>query len=355
MDHVLTSLVRQIYSPVYKRDHRVSIEQWLNTDNIRYYSLGRYALESALRMLKVGRGDVVALPEFICRDLISSVYQVGAKVKFYPVDQHLNLACSLEDFPHSKVIVAVNYFGFPQDLTVFNDIADKRGAVLIEDNAHGSLSSDSLGIPLGTRTQIGIFSLRKTFPLPNGAALVVNDSELAKLLPEQLPASIKGESIGFRFKKILRALVPILGIKPCRMLTNLVRMMRKLRTGQPIPLPEINAEKIIPGNPRPCKLANEVLSCVDVVAEITRRRELYLYLEKIIPGLGGSLIFDLLPDKTVPYVFPFRVVNDENIETIKRYLNQNNLDCYLWPDLPDNIVQNTNSYYRNVWMIPFLW
>ena len=355
MDHVLKSLVKKIYSPVYKKDYSVSIEQWLNTDNIRYYSLTRYALESALRMLKIGKGDIVALAEFICRDLISSIYQVGAKVKFYPVDQYLNLACGLEDFPYSKVIVAVNYFGFPQDLTVINDIADKMGAVVIEDNAHGLLSSDLLGIPLGTRTQIGIFSLRKTFPLLNGAALVVNDSELSKLLPEQLPVSAKGEIIGFRLKKILRALVPILGIKPCRILTNLVRIMRKLRTGQQILLPEINAEKIIPGNPRPCKLANEVLSCVDVVAEITRRRELYLYLDKMILGLGGVPVFNSLPDKTSPYVFPFRVVNDENIETIKRYLNQNNLDCYLWPDLPDNIVQNTNSYYRNVWMIPFLW
>lgn len=354
MDHVLTSLVRQVYSPVYKRDHRVSIEQWLNTDNIRYYSLARYALESALRMLKVSSSDVVALPEFICRDLISSVYQVGAKVKFYPVDQYLNLVCSLEDFPHSNVIVAVNYFGFPQDLTVFNDIADKMGAVLIEDNAHGLLSSDSSGIPLGTRTRIGIFSLRKTFPLLNGAALVVNDSELAKLLPEQLPASVRGESIGFRFKKTLRALVPILGIKPCRILTNLVRVMRKLRTGQLIPLPEKNAEKIIPGNPRPCKFINKFLSCVDVPAEITRRRRLYLQLEKMILGYGGVPVFDSLPDKASPYVFPFRV-DDENIETIMKYLKKNNLDCYLWPDLPDSIVQKTNSYYRNVWMIPFLW
>jgi len=355
MKKSLSSLIRQVYSHPFKIKKNTSIEKLLNTDNIRYYSLGRYALESALRMLKVGSGDVVALPEFICRDLISSIYQVGAKVKFYPVDQYLNLACGLEDFPHSKVIVAVNYFGFPQDLTIFNDIADKMGAVVIEDNAHGLLSSDLLGIPLGTRTQIGIFSLRKTFPLLNGAALVVNDNELAKLLPEQLPVSLKGESIGFRFKKILRALVPILGIKPCRILTNLVRIMRKLRTGQPIPLPEISAEKIIPGSPRPFKFVNEVLSCVDVREEITRRRELYLYLEKIIPGLGGSLIFDSLPDKTSPYVFPFRVVNNENIETIKRYLNQNNLDCYLWPDLPDGIIQKTNSYYRNVWMIPFLW
>ena len=102
------------------------------------------------------------------------------------------------------------------------------------------------------------------------------------------------------------------------------------------------------------QFANEVLSCVDVAAEITRRREIYLHLDKMILGLGGVPVFNFLPDKTSPYVFPFRV-DDENIETIMKYLKKNNLDCYLWPDLPDSIVQKTNSYYRNVWMIPFVW
>ncbi len=354
MDLSITELVEAVYLPKHAIECNFSLEEWLGISHIRYYSLARYALKSALELLNIGKGDVVALPEFICRDLIASITNVGATVKYYPVDAHLNLACELKDFPDSKVIVVVNYFGFSQDLTEFNKIANQTGAILIEDNAHGLLSVDEYNHPLGTRTNIGIFSLRKTIPLLNGAALVVNNSELAQLLPDQLPEDVNGKGIIFHIKSFLRALTPVLGITPCRTLTSVTRIIRKSHTGQKIPKPDPNAEKMIPGTPPPCNSLIKDLSCLDVTSEVNRRRKLYINLDAKVRECGGLPVFDELPDGVSPYVFPFRA-EDEKINIIQKHLKALNLECHRWPDLPDVIVPVAKTHYKNVWMIPFLW
>ena len=55
----------------------------------RYFSLGRFAMRDALRYAEVKPGDIVLLPSFICRDLLSAVAELGAKTHFYNVDQAL--------------------------------------------------------------------------------------------------------------------------------------------------------------------------------------------------------------------------------------------------------------------------
>ena len=123
----------------------------------------------------VKKGDKILLPSFICRDVLSSINVLEAEAIFYDVDSKLEPLKSLKYLPESKAIISVNYFGFPQDLTPFNNYCNRTGSVLIEDNAHGLFSRDKNGHFLGARGDIGIFSLRKTLPLLNGAALVVNN------------------------------------------------------------------------------------------------------------------------------------------------------------------------------------
>ncbi|MEY4129674.1 MAG: hypothetical protein RIS81_1423, partial [Actinomycetota bacterium] len=46
---------------------------------IRYFSLGRFAIREALSLIGVGAGDSVMLPSYICRDVLASVNERGAK------------------------------------------------------------------------------------------------------------------------------------------------------------------------------------------------------------------------------------------------------------------------------------
>src|SRR5581483_6103533 len=125
----------------------------------------------ALRAARIKGGDAVLLPEFICRDVLASLHAVGADAVWYPVSSDLLPASSPATWPQARALLAVNYFGFPQDFEPFRAYAARTGAVLIEDNAHGFLSRDQTGRWLGTRGCAGLFSIRKSLPVPDGAAL----------------------------------------------------------------------------------------------------------------------------------------------------------------------------------------
>lgn len=349
------TLIKQVYSPTLSLVGNFSPYKWFGTKTVRYYSLARHALVAALCLLGLKKGDEVALPEFICRDLLASLTIAGVSVVFYSVDQYLRPACKPEKFSNCKVIIVVNYFGFPQDLTFFTEIVNSTNALLIEDNAHGFLSCDENGIPLGTRTPIGLFSFRKILPLYNGAALVVNDKEWGKLLPDQIPCDyINNSALDYKIKKLMRGLVPIMGIQPCRIFTCLVRGGRRIFTGTAIPQAGTHAEKRIPLEPEPYDSLYKELAVINVSAEVSRRRNLYLLLDREIQKYGGIPVFDKLLEGVSPYTYPFRA-DDGKIERIRKFLKTLNLECHRWPDLPTSVLSTAKRHYLNVWMVPFLW
>jgi len=354
MGRCISELVGSVYASNYDYYSKFSLEKWLNNSNVRYYSLARYALREALKLLKIKKGDIVALPEFVCRDLIAAISSIGAITVFYPVDKSLNLLSVPKELYDAKVIVAVNYFGFPQDLTKFKEVVDKSNAILIEDNAHGFLSRDLSGNILGTRAPLSIFSLRKTVSLLNGAALVMNDSALSEKLPKQENLDFSDIPFKIKIKKLLRRLVPFIGVSPCRFMTTVTRLVRKIRTGSETPIPAVNAELKIPNKTNPYFDLSKDLSKLNIPEEVSRRRGLYVLLDKDIRRYGGEPIFDKLPDGVVPYSFPFRA-DREQIISVKRYLKSIKLECNRWPDLPDDIVESAKTYYKNVWMVSFLW
>ncbi len=151
----------------------------------RYYAYARQALVEALRLANVLAGDEVLVPALICKDVLSSIHTVGANPVFYQVDKTL-APVSLPHTPLIKAVIAVNYFGFPQDLEIFSEYCHKFSVKLIEDNAHGYLSANVDGVLLGNRAPLGITSIRKTIRIPDGARLHVSDPQLSELLPYQL-------------------------------------------------------------------------------------------------------------------------------------------------------------------------
>jgi hypothetical protein len=258
------------------------------------------------------------------------------------------------DLPDARAVIAVNYFGFPQELAPFRAYCDRVGAVLIEDNAHGLFSRDGTGAALGTRGAMGIFSLRKTVVLPNGAALLFNSADKTWLLPAQVPASDMMPSRTFRVKRLLRRLVPFAGVGVLRQLIWFERRLRKFRYGHEIAPSFPDAERTMPESAAPCRELPETLAGVDVDREISRRRELYLDLERIIRIAGGEPVFDALPEYTSPYGFPFYSPEDR-IGQIKTALGRIGLDCHKWPELPDEIGPCAPAHYKSIWLVNFVW
>ncbi|MBI1911112.1 MAG: DegT/DnrJ/EryC1/StrS family aminotransferase [Deltaproteobacteria bacterium] len=141
-----------------------------------FFGYARTALEYGFRYLGLQNGDEVLYPDLICDVMMVPCTRLGINVRFYRVNESLE-----PDFESisglirkkTKAILAVNYFGFPQEMKKLREICDRHGLYLIEDNAHSFLSR-SEGSFLGLQGDISILSFRKLIPVVNGAALLVN-------------------------------------------------------------------------------------------------------------------------------------------------------------------------------------
>jgi dTDP-4-amino-4,6-dideoxygalactose transaminase len=165
--------------------HRITktsrLLQITNSQNQFLFSYGRVALLEGVRMLKLHEGSNVLLPAYICQSGIDPFLELGIEVRFYEVTRALE-----PNMPHlenlidenTRAIMAVNYFGFPAPgLAEIVNICKQRDLLLIEDNAHGFLSHIK-NRPLGTFGDIGISSIWKFLPIPEGALLCVNNDKL---------------------------------------------------------------------------------------------------------------------------------------------------------------------------------
>ena len=323
------------------------LESLLGGRDCRYFSYGRRALAEALRLAGVGAGDAVALPAFICREVLAAVHARGAAPRFYHVGMNLNLAGPATSLPSSAAVIAVNYFGFPQELAPFQDHCRRTGAVLIEDNAHGLFSRDRDGTFLGTRGDIGIFSLRKTVPLPNGAALVVNEKGRAFPTASPQPFDSGSPPVRFHLKQAARHAAPVVGARTLHRLLALIR--HSATNGSP------EVERSLPEPERPCAALSLPLTA-DVWRETARRRALYLWVGDRLceAGLAVTPVFADLPESVVPYGYPFYADRSE-FTRVQAVLSASGLDCVSWPDLPEAVRDQAPVHYTTLRFVPFLW
>jgi hypothetical protein len=319
----------------------------------RFFSLGRHALVEALRAAGVKAGDKVLLPEFICRDVMASLRTLEAEAVWYPVGENLHPACPAETWTEAKVVLAINYFGFPQPLEPFRAYAARTGAILIEDNAQGFLSRDEAGTWLGTRCDAGIFSLRKSLPIADGAALVVANGKMTQALAEPVVPTGRGYTPRVVWKAKLRA-IPGAGIMATNALTASARFVRWLRSGHAIPPSDETAECSIPYPLAAHRglLAN--LAPLDMQKEIGRRRSLYRQAEAAALSLGILPLFPALPPQVSPYGFPFRTNCETKLKQMRQWSKRRGIELIHWPDLPRAIEKKLSSYHRTLWIVNFL-
>ena len=334
-----------------------TVEKWqpifVGKGRIRYYSLARYALIDALRLAGVRTGTRVLLPEYICRDLLAPLHLLGAVPCWYPIAVDLSPATLVADWPIADVVLVVNYFGFEQSLEPFRHYAERTGAILIEDNAHGYLSRDLEGQWLGCRTDLGIFSLRKTLRIPDGGALWVGDAYAKQALPEQLNFDGGGINSAQLTKARLRSL-PIFGESAYRLSTTLARVFRKWRSGISFPVTDPTSEQTLPALANPWAGLLRSLFMIETSEEIQRRRAAYLGCAALGKQLGVSAIFADLPPHCVPYAYAFR--GDPTVlKGMQAHAEHNGFDMVSWPDLPAEIGIRAPEHYQNVFLVNLLW
>ena len=326
-----------------------------NTSNnscVRFYSFARQALVEALKLAHVGTGDYVLIPSLICRDVIASIHTVGATPIFYEVDAKLHTVRFPSDIA-VKAIIFVNYFGFAQDVEIFERESLRTGAVLIEDNAHGYLSSDVEGKMLGSRAPLSITSMRKTLRVSDGAELRINDVKQFPVAPLQLP--FVQRSLGFRFRaqQIVIAVEKLLHLPLLQFSRTLLRFMRRIITGSSLPMSKDSSENEVIVSTGPRDSSMRQINALDTEREIERRRNLYLKVGKQLLPSGASPVFEIIPENCTPYGFPF--LGDESVAREVRQLTQSlGVEVIRWPELPTSVELNAPAHYTTLWLVNFL-
>ncbi|MFF8744075.1 DegT/DnrJ/EryC1/StrS family aminotransferase [Streptomyces californicus] len=137
---------------------------------VEFTASGTAALEAALEVLGIGRGDEVVVPDVGCHSVAAAVVRRGAIPVFTGVGEALTLdprGVALACGPRTRAVVAVHQYGLPCDVpgimkTVGPDIP------VIEDVAQ-TWGSAVGGAPAGSLGTIAVISFGSTKPVALGA------------------------------------------------------------------------------------------------------------------------------------------------------------------------------------------
>ncbi len=304
---------------------------------LRHFAYGRQALAEALR-LAGAPGKTVLLPAFICREVLSAVAEAGARPAYYGVAPDMTPEEPPERWPDAAAVIAVDYFGWPQDLAPFEAYARRTGAVVVEDAAHALFSRDAAGRLLGTRAPLGILSPRKSMPLPNGGTLVASAPErMKRLAPQAAFEPVPGR--GAAIKAAARPFMALVGAKAARTALKAWRAGGSSETGLAMP------------DAAPCLELGRPLVAADPAIEASRRRALWSYCAPLVAKTGAVPVFASLPDGVVPYAFAFRAKDSATADA----LTAEGLSVFSWPELPEELADAAPGHYRGVHLAHFLW
>lgn len=324
-----------------------NVSELLAPAAVRFYGHGRNALAEALNLAGAAGGRVL-LPSFICRDLLSAVAAAGAEPSFYGVRPDMSPDEDPTRWPDAKAVIAVDYFGFPQDMAPFEAYARRSGAVVIEDAAHALFSRDAEGRLLGTRAPLGVLSLRKSLPLPNGGALVASDPALAARLPAQLSFEpVPGRRPAL--KAAARQFLGLAGAVGSHAGLTALRALRGDASGHVPSDPE--SERVLPAPASPCLELGRPIVCADPAVEASRRRALWSHCDGLARRDNLEPVFASLPDQTVPYAYALR----GNLKKARETFAAEGLTVLPWPDLPEALASSAPNHHRDVALVHFLW
>lgn len=314
------------------------------------YAYARHALVEALNQAGVSAGSTVLLPAFICRDVLASVHALNAHVAFYDVDEQLRPR-QLDQCPAATAVLAVNYFGFPQDLAPFREYCTRHHARLIEDNAHGLFSRDSSGALLGTRGDYGILSMRKTFHVTTGSALLAatnTDSTVPRYCLDHVDSPF--DQLRYHLSRLERkTTLPFMS-----MMRAIIRVARQLAGRPSVLLSSAREEHELPTQHAIGCTSNQILDKQDPARESERRRSLFIRLCKEVGHVPGvTLLYDRLEAGVVPYGIPFRADTHAATEVTK-IVRRYHVTTMTWPALPEQVAAQAPNHYRNVWLVNFI-
>lgn len=141
-------------------------------------------LEMALRVLGIGPGDEVIVPDYTYPATADVVPIVGAKIVIVDVSKDTMLIdydkieAAITD--KTRAVIPVSGFGNPLNYDRLSQIREKFGVYIVEDAAC-SIGAEFKGVKVGNQADIAVFSLhpRKFITTGEGGLITTNNAEWA--------------------------------------------------------------------------------------------------------------------------------------------------------------------------------
>ena len=161
-----------------KKPIRVLIKSLSNYGAHRLFSSGRQAIYSISASLQksFGSSSIIWVPDYYCNETLLPLYSSGVKIKYYPVlsDSLPNINyLKKADLRRGDLLIIVNYFGVIHSWKEITELASCRNFYLLEDCAHCHFTSD----PTTFVGDFVLFSFHKTYPIPDGACILINSQD----------------------------------------------------------------------------------------------------------------------------------------------------------------------------------
>jgi len=232
----------------------------------------------------------VWVPSYICGVVIDAVREPGVRIRFYPVDESLNVASHdwLTQISPGDVAIFVDYFGFDSWAT-FGAAAKARGACIVEDACHAMLNEH-----FSPCSDYIFFSPRKFVGVPDGGIVITANNA-------QFPHSNLYPAPADWFLLALKASA---------------RRAEFDRFGGDRDWFEMFQSAESSGPREPCRMSDlsaALLQIIDWAIIKKRRRRNYEFL---LSKLGELAIFPDLPRDVVPLGFPIRVRNRDRVRRL---------------------------------------
>ena len=137
-----------------------------------FYSSGRSALMAILGHISETNPKTIHIPYYICQSVVDTCTLAGFKIQFYEIyDSFLLPVEYIDKVKRNETLLTVNYFGFVEDNISIKTIKGKRPDIItISDQ------TQSFWTYKNSHADYSFTSLRKQFPVPDGALIHTSDA-----------------------------------------------------------------------------------------------------------------------------------------------------------------------------------
>jgi len=257
----------------------------ISTGGMTFLNGGKACLIVICEFLRDHGIDRLLLPAYICPTIVNTLERCGLACAYYPVrpDLSIDLAALAQIAGSHKVIYFINYFGFSHSQVTqeFLTKLQKKGMILVEDNAQAGFAQETLG-------DFVFNSMRKLVPYDGGYLLTAKNVQ---------PYLTKYRNLPNRRLPVIREYRRGLTDYLLRGSGEHARLVDMYEEAESI----YEADMVVEGDAQ----ERAAIEHLDWQAIKQKRRENYAYLLGLVMGIPGvKVIHPVLQPDTMPMGLP---------------------------------------------------